>query len=121
MKDSLAGERFEVSFFKRAERPSANECDKRRGKGEREERGKCGGVEGRGTDGLEVTGSDRGCLTTVAHTSSLLKPDKGPTCNAERESERKRERQGQIETKKERERKQEAARFLFGKAGGSTD
>ncbi|CAK47323.1 hypothetical protein An18g06550 [Aspergillus niger] len=37
--------------------------------------------EGRGTDGLEVTGSDRRCLTTVAHTSSLLKPDKGPTCN----------------------------------------
>lgn len=92
---------------------------KEEGKGKGKREGNAGGgEEGRGTDGLEVTGSDRRCLTTVAHTSSLLKPDKGPTCNVEREREKEKE---QIETKKERERKQEAARFLFGKAGGSTD
>ncbi|PYH29739.1 uncharacterized protein BO87DRAFT_447489, partial [Aspergillus neoniger CBS 115656] len=85
--------------------PRTNECDqtKRRGKVEGREEGKGTGDRegnaGEGTNGLEVTGSSKrdavcpGVSTTVAHSSSFLKPTKGPTCNAERK-ERKRNKEG---------------------------
>ncbi|RAK83244.1 hypothetical protein BO79DRAFT_278896, partial [Aspergillus costaricaensis CBS 115574] len=90
------------------------ECDqtKRRGKVEGREKGKGTGDRegnaGEGTNGLEVTGSSKrdavcpGVSTTVAHSSSFLKPTKGPTCNAERK-ERKRNKEGKKESRRQRD------------------